>query len=214
MKPNIQNNVIMNWKFITQPLGDGDISGGYAQKKKRVAWVVPAIMAAGSLASTIFGGNASAKANERAQKELAAEKARMENERRRKLNENYIDTAAGQNMMRVARQEADKIWRREAGAAAVSGSTERSAMAKEYGNNLVGDAIANIAANDTARKDRIDENYNTNLRQLSQQQIGLDQQQGQWIANAAGQLASTFGNAAVSYLGAEMYGNKLQKVGQ
>ena len=83
---------------------------------------------------------------------------------------------------------------------AVSRQTAKQ-MAKDAGNQLVGDAIANIAANDTARKDNIDASYRATDRQLAQQQIGLEQQRGQNIANAASQIGSSLMSAATSYLG-------------
>lgn len=192
----------MNWNIINMPLGQCDMSGGYAPSKKRI-W--PAIIAAAAaIGSSIFSGATSAAANKKAQERLDAEKAQTEAERRRKMNEDYLDTAAGQNLVRVANNAADKIYKREAGAAAMTGATERTAMAKEYGNNLVGEAIADIAANDTARKDRIDADYRSQERALAQQQIALDQQKAIDQAQAGSQLISGLGSAAAAYVGTYM----------
>lgn len=212
----------MKWNILNQPLGQGDLSGGYAPAKKLI-W--PAIiMAASAIGSAIYSGAKSASANKKAQAQLDAEKAETAAEKRRRLNENYLDTSAGQNLIRVARSEADKIYKRESGAAAMTGATERKAMAKEYGNNLVGDAVASIAAQDTARKDRIEDTYSGVERGLKQQQIALDQQKALDQANAGAQLISGLGSAAASYLGTYMGSpggagvtapayNKLQKMG-
>ena len=195
----------MNWRIINQPLDECDLSGGFAPKKKGIAWFIPLIAAAVSAASTAYGSAKSAQANKKARNELDKERYMTESERRRKLHEDYIDTAAGQNMIRQARDEASKIWKREQGAAAVSGSTDANTqMAKDRGTKMIGDSIADIAANDTARKDRIDAQYRGELSQLRQQQIGLDQQQGQNIANAASQISSALGQAAMSYAGTYM----------
>ena len=192
----------MNWNIINMPLGQCDLSGGYAPLKKRI-W--PAIIAAAAaIGSTIYSGAKSAAANRKAQAQLNAEKAQTEAERRRKMNEDYIDTAAGQRLISVANSEADKIYKREAGAAAMTGATERTAMAKEYGNNLVGNAIADIAASDTARKDRIDADYRSQERALAQQQIALDQQKALDQAQAGSQLISGLGSAAAAYAGTYM----------
>lgn len=192
----------MNWKILNQPLGMSNLSGGYAPAKKGIPWVVPAIMGAVSIGSTIFGGAQSAAANSKARAQLDRERAANDAERRRTKYEDYIDTAAGQNLIRVARDEANKIWKREQGAAAVSGATESAKqMAKDSGNQMMGNAIANIAANDTARKDNLDASYRATDRQLAQQQIALDQQKGQNIANAASQIGSTLMGAAASYMG-------------
>lgn len=189
----------MNWKFLNQPLGKSDLSGGFAPEKR---YIWPAIiMAAAAAGSAIYGAAKSNSANRQAQAQLDAEKAITQAERTRKKYENPFDRADVQNVIRVARREADKIWKREQGTAAMTGATERAAMAKEYGNNMVGEAVANIAASDQQRKDNIDASYRAEERALAQQQIANEQQKGQNIANAAGQVASALGSAAMSYAG-------------
>jgi hypothetical protein len=198
--PNIQNNVIMNWKFLNQPLGRCDLSGGYAPEKKPI-W--PAIiMAAAAAGSAIYGAAKSNEKNREAEAKLAAEKAITQAERRRNKYEDPLSRADVQNVIRVAQQQADKIYNRAAGEAAVAGSTDASKqMAKDAGNQMVGEAVANIAANDAARKDVVDAQYRAEERELTQQQIALEQQRGQNIANAAGQVSSAFMNGALSYAG-------------
>ena len=192
----------MNWNIINKPLGQGDLSGGHAPSKKRIWPAV--IMAATAIGSAIYSGAKSASANRKAQSQLDAERAETQAERRRRMNEDYLDTSAGQNLVRVANNAADKIYKREAGTAAMTGATERTAMAKEYGNNLVGEAIANIAANDTARKDKIDADYRTQERALAQQQIALDQKRALDQAQVGSQLISGLGSAAAAYAGTYM----------
>ena len=192
----------MNLKIFNQPLGQCDLSGGYAPAKKRIWPAV--IMAAAAIGSAIYSGAKSSAANKRAQSQLDAEKGLTANERRRKMNENPLDRADAQNLIRLANDEANKIYKKEAGNAAMTGATERTAMAKQYGNNLVGEAIANIAANDAQRKDRIDERYSEREHSLRQQQIALDQQKAIDQANTGAQLISGLGSAAASYMGTYM----------
>jgi len=195
----------MNWRIINQPLDECDLSGGFAPRKKGFAWFIPLIAAAVSAASTAYGSSKSDQANKKARNELDKERYMTESERRRKLHEDYIDTAPGQNIIRQARDEASKIWKREQGAAAVSGSTDANTqMAKDAGNQMVGEAVANIAANDAARKDVVDAQYRAEEKALTQQQIALEQQRGQNVANAAGQISSALGSAAMSYAGTYM----------
>lgn len=193
----------MNWKFLNQPLGKSDLSGGYAPEKKHI-W--PAIiLAAAAAGSAIYGAAKSNEANSEAEAKIAAEKAITQAERRRKLHENPLDRADVQNVIRVAQQQADKIYKRAEGAAAVAGATDASKqMAKDAGNQMVGEAVANIAANDAARKDVVDAQYRAEERGLTQQQIALQQQRGQNIANAASQVSSALGSAAMSYAGTYM----------
>lgn len=176
----------MKWNYIINgaPLGSGDPSCGFSPRKKE--WVQLALAGA-SLAASLWGGAQAAKQQAKAEAEARAEKARNEAWYTRRYNENYADTAAGQNMIRMAKDAAREQWRREAGAAAVAGGTDAAAArAKEAGNRMVGDTIAQMAATDTARKDNVDAVYRTKQSQLSQQQMSLDQQKAQNIANVAG----------------------------
>lgn len=192
----------MKWNNFNQPLGQGDLSGGFAPAKKRI-W--PAIiLAAAAIGSAAYSGTKSSQANKKAQAKLDQEKALTDNEKRRKLNESYLDTEKGQNLLRQFRQEGDRIYNREAGTAAMTGATERTAMAKQYVNNEMGEAAANIAANDTDRMDRIESEYTGYERSLRQQQIALDQQKALDQAQVGAQLISGLGSAASMYAGTYM----------
>lgn len=192
----------MNWKIINQPLGRSDLSGGYAPEKKHIWPVIAAAVAAGS---AIYGGIKSAQANRQAQRELEAERALTQAERRRKMYENILNRPDVQNVIRVVKQQADKINKQADGAAAVAGGTDASKqMAKEAGNNMVAEAAANIVANDAVRKDAVDAQYRAEERGIKQQLIGLEQQKGQNIANVAAQTGSALSEMATTYQGTKM----------
>ena len=138
-------------------------------------WIATAAMLAGSVASSLFGANKAKKAARKAQKENTyrgnAEKAWYDKE----YNTDYLDTKAGQNLMRRAQEVQNEYIRKADGAAAVGGGTAASvAMAKEAANKAMGDTIANVAAQDTARKQRVAEVHRQNTQQLSRerQEIG------------------------------------------
>lgn len=161
--------------------------------------------------SSFWGGSKSAEAEREAKRRLAAEKAKLEAERTRKLNENYLDTSAGQNLIRVARNAADRNWKKAAGAAAVGGSTDAAAqMAKDAGNDMVGEAVANIAAQDTARKDNIDASYRADIGRLNQQEIASKQGEGQAIAQAAAGASNALMSGALTTFGGTKLGQSLQ----
>lgn len=155
-------------KLVSMPMamgiGDGmEMGGAFAPNRK--LWV-QAIIGAAGLAASLYGRASSAAANNRAE----ARQRRLEQEQsawyKRRLNEDYIDTAAGQNLVRRAKQFAQENWRKAQGAQAVTGGTEAAtAQAKEAGNRMVGDTIANVAGSDTQRKDNAD---NIRLRQMNQ----------------------------------------------
>lgn len=195
----------MKWDFVinSAPLGSGDLSGGLAPREKH--WLGLALAGA-SLASSIFGGIKSSQAEREAERRLANERRANEAWYTRRYNENYADTAAGQNMMRMARDFAKEQWKKAAGAAAVGGGTDADvAAAKESGNRMVGNTIAQMAATDTARKDNVDATYRAAQSRLNQQQMALDQQHAANISQVAGgvsdALAQGFAMTGSSVLG-------------
>ena len=180
-------------------MGSGDPSGGYAPRRRE--WIGLALAGA-SLASSIFGGASAARRQREEERRLAEEKARNDAWYSRRYNESYADTAAGQNMIRMAKDAARENWKRDAGAAAVAGGSDAAvAEAKAAGNRMVGDTIARMAAGDTARKDNVDAAYRAENSRLSQQQMALGQQQAQNIADTAGGVSNALASAAAYYDG-------------
>lgn len=146
-------------KYTNVNIGQ-EIAGGYAPQFK--PWITTAIGAGLSLASSLFGGSKSEDYAEKAyQAQIKANKRARDAEEawyQRKMNESYVDTAAGQALINRAKEFAKEQNKRAEGQAAVAGATEAAtAMSKEAGNKMVGETIANMAAQDTARKDRADE---------------------------------------------------------
>ena len=72
------------------------------------------------------------------------------------------------------------------------------AAARAANNQALVDTTSNIAAQADARKDAIEQQYRTYDSQLNNQQVILEQQQAQNIANAAGQAV----NAGLGLIGA------------
>lgn len=191
-------------KHIGQPLGLGTgagserdtLAGGYHQPK---LWIATAIGAAAGLASSLIGGaqaSNAAKAAERRQREQEAAERAWYN---RRYNEDYVDTAAGQNLVRRAKEYAKENWKKAAGAQAVAGGTDAAtAMAKEAGNKMVGDTIANIAATDQQRKAQVDNMHRQAEQNFAQMDMSREMQRAQNITQAA-QGAS---NAIMSAAGA------------
>lgn len=168
----------------------------YAPRK--CEWL-PVVLAAAGLATSLAGGAAASDKARRAQREQEAQAAKDEAWYKRRYNEDYVDTAAGQNLVRRAKQFAKDQWKKAAGAQAVSGGTDAATqMAKDAGNKMVGDTLANIAANDTHRKDSVDSTYRNLERQNTQARINTELAAAQNVQNAAGQA----GNALMSMGGA------------
>ena len=175
-------------------------------------WVLGAASLALGVGSSIFGANKAKKAARRAQAEnqyrTNAEKAWYD----KNYNTDYLDTKAGQNLMRRAKEVQDEYVRKADGAAAVGGGTAASvAMAKEAANKAMGDTIANVAAQDTARKQHVEDAHLANTQQLSRERQQIDQQKAQATSDAAQNASNALMSAGVNQLGSQLEGAKAVK---
>lgn len=174
-------------------------------------WVLGAASLALGIGSSLFGANKAKKAARRAQAEnqyrTNAEKAWYD----KNYNTDYLDTKAGQNLMRRAQEVQDEYIRKADGAAAVGGGTAASvAQAKESANKAMGDTIANIAAQDTSRKQHIEDAHLANTQQLSRERQQIEQQKAQATSDAAQNASNAMFNFGVNQLGSELEGGKSQ----
>lgn len=164
------------------------------QKKE---WVVSAALGAASLVSSLLGGAASSKAAKEAQE--AQKKANMDERATllRRRHEDYLDTAAGQNLVRKARELADRDIKRTRGAAAMGGGTDASvALAKQGANKVVSDAVAEIGARDTSRKEQIDTQLAENTRRAGEIKANEAIRRGQATAQVAGAASNALATGA------------------
>lgn len=174
-------------------------------------WVLGAASLALGIGSSLFGANKAKKAARRAQAEnqyrTNAEKAWYD----KNYNTDYLDTKAGQNLMRRAQEVQDEYIRKADGAAAVGGGTAASvAQAKESANKAMGDTIANIAAQDTSRKQHVEDAHLANTQQLSRERQQIEQQKAQNTSDAAQNASNALFNFGVNQLGSELEGDKSQ----
>lgn len=174
-------------------------------------WILGAASLALGVGSSLFGANKAKKAARRAQAEnqyrTNAEKAWYD----KNYNTDYIDTKAGQNLMKRAQEVQDEYIRKADGAAAVGGGTAASvAQAKESANKAMGDTIANIAAQDTSRKQKVEDAHLANTQQLSRERQQIEQQKAQATSDAAQNASNSLFNFGVNQLGSELEGVKSQ----
>lgn len=156
---------------------------------------------AGSVASAIFGGSKAAKAANEANRLIERQQEDNQAWFDRRYNEDYSQTAEAQNLMNYAREQAEKQFKRAEGAAAVTGATEESiARAKQSANDMLSQTASNIAAQGTARKDSIEQQFLNTKSALTEQQVSNLQQKAQNISAAAGQAAGAFGSMIPSSL--------------
>lgn len=157
--------------------------------------------AALGIGSAIFGGSKASKAAKQANALL--DKRIQENQAwyDRRYNEDYSQTAEAQNLLNYAREQADKQYRRAEGAAAVAGASDESvAQAKANANDMLAQTASNIAAQGTARKDAVEQQYMNTKNALTQQQSDNLMQKASNISQAAGGAAGTFLNGGFSLL--------------
>lgn len=174
-------------------------------------WILGAASLALGIGSSLFGANKAKKAARRAQAEnqyrTNAEKAWYD----KNYNTDYLDTKAGQNLMRRAQEVQDEYIRKADGAAAVGGGTAASvAQAKESANKAMGDTIANIAAQDTSRKQHVEDAHLANTQQLSRERQQIEQQKAQATSDAAQNASNALFGFGVNQLGSELDGAKAQ----
>jgi hypothetical protein len=194
----------MKISALNQPLGMGRGAGmerdnlaiGVNQPK---LWIASAIGAGVGLATSLFGGMSASEAAREAERRQRQQEARENAWYTRRYNEDYVDTAAGQNLVRRAKDYAKEQWKKAAGAQAVAGGTDAAtAMAKEAGNKMVGDTIANIAATDQARKDNVDNMHRQAEGQFAQMDMNREMQRAQNITNAAQQASNAIMSAGAA----------------
>lgn len=174
-------------------------------------WILGAASLALGVGSSLFGANKAKKAARRAQAEnqyrTNAEKAWYD----KNYNTDYLDTKAGSNLLKRAQEVHDEYIRKADGAAAVGGGTAASvAQAKESANKAMGDTIANVAAQDTARKQHVEDAHLQNTQQLSRERQQIEQQKAQATSDAAQNASNAMFNFGVNQLGSELEGTKSQ----
>ena len=191
-------------KLVNQPLGLGkgagtinDCKGASIGAPQPKMWIASAIGAGVGLATSLFGGTAAADAAREAERRQRQQEAKENAWYTRRYNEDYVDTAAGQNLVRRAKDYAREQWKKAAGAQAVAGGTDAAtAMTKEAGNKMVGDTIANIAATDQARKDNVDNMHRQAQDKFAQMDMNRELTRAQNITNAAQGASNAIMSAA------------------
>ena len=174
----------------------------------RKEWIATAIGAAASLASSLIGGHKAAQAAREAERKQKAREASENAWYLRRYNEDYADTAAGQNLMRKAKDFANSQWKKAEGAKAVGGGTDASAaMAKEAGNKMVGDTLANISAQDQANKARVDAIHHQDENRETQMNMQRELTRSQNITNAAQNMSNAMMQVAGAIDGAKSQAN-------
>lgn len=149
----------------------------------------------------LIGGISAASAARQAQKTL--DKSHEENSAyyKRLMSENYLDTSAGQETVRQAREVMKQGTNQAAGAAAFGGASDSSvSAAREAANKQVGNMMSGIAANDVQRKDSAGSALASENSNYAQQTANIKMGQANAISKAASGLDALAGKAMDKFL--------------
>lgn len=148
-----------------------------------------------ALGSTIYGQIKSGQYNKQAQDELTARRAENKQWYDQKMNEDYMMRSDVQNVLRKQRELLNEQYQRARATNIVAGGTDESlALQQQAANKVMGDTMADIAANASAYKDNAEQQYRAQEANLSQQQQQIYTNQANATAQAAGQAAQIGGN--------------------
>ena len=151
--------------------------------------------AAAQVGSAIFGAVKSSQANQRAQAMI--QNQRDENQRwyDQRMAEDYMQRSDVQNVLRKQRELLNEQYQRARATNIVAGGTDESlALQQQAANKAMGDTMADIAANASAYKDNVEQQYRAQENNLSQQQQQIYANQANQVAQAASQAAQAGGN--------------------
>lgn len=180
-------------RFVSSTLGSEFVP-------RRKEWIGAAIGLVGGLASSLIGGASASSAARAAERRQRQQEAKEDAWYTRRYNEDYLDTAAGQNLIRRAKDFARENWRKAAGAQAVAGGTAAATqMAKDAGNKMVGDTISNIGATDQQRKAQVDNMHRQAEGQFAQMDMNREMQRAQNITNAAQNASNAIMKAGLAF---------------
>ena len=144
--------------------------------------------AATGLASSIYGGIASARAARKQKNEIARQKEANKAWYERRYNEDATQRGDAQRLLTKTREAYGKRNREAAATqAVVGGSDESVAATREANAKGLADTASQINAASEARKDSVEESYRNQDQQLAGQLSALEAQRSANIANATSQ---------------------------
>lgn len=162
---------------------------------KLISIMVGALIgAAAQVGSSIYGAVKSSQANKRARALLQNQRDENQKWYEQRMAEDYTQRADAQNILRKQRELLDEQYKRARATNIVAGGTDESlALQQANANDIMGETMSDIAAQASGYKDAVEQQYRSQDSALNQQQIAIEQQQADNIADAAGQMGSAVG---------------------
>lgn len=144
------------------------------------------------LGGSIFGGIKASREAKKQQKMLDAQKAENQAWYTRRYNEDGTQRADAQRLLTNTQDLLRRQTKAAQGANAVTGaSTEAVAAQKAANNQALASATSTIAAASDARKDNIEQLYQTNNNALADKQMQISRQKQNAITQAVQGVAGT-----------------------
>lgn len=159
---------------------------------KLISIMVGALIgAAAQVGSSIYGAVKSSQANKRARALLQNQRDENQKWYEQRMAEDYTQRADAQNILRKQRELLDEQYKRARATNIVAGGTDESlALQQANANDIMGETMSDIAAQASDYKDAVEQQYRSQDSAFNQQQIAIEQQQADNIADAAGQMGS------------------------
>ena len=152
------------------------------------------------IAGSIFGGISASKAMKKMKKSVEAQRKKNQDWYDRRYNEDATQRGDAQRLLTMMQEQIKQRNKEAAGSAAVMGGTNESvAAAKAANNQALSDAVSQIVADASARKDDIEATYMQNdnafqeqLNQLEQGKMNAIKGAVQGVADAGANIAGMF----------------------
>ena len=152
------------------------------------------IGAAAQVGSSIYGAIKSSQAAKRAEQLISNQRDDNRKWYEEKMAEDYTRRADVQNLLRKQKELFNDQYKNARATNVVAGGTDESlALQKAAANEAVGETMADVAAQATDYKEAVEQQYREKDEALNQQQIAVEQNKAQQIANAAGQMGAAVG---------------------
>lgn len=146
---------------------------------------------AAQVGSSIYGAIKSSQANKRAEDLLRNQRDENRKWYEERMAQDYTQRADVQNVLRKQRELFQEQYNRARATNVVAGGTDESLALQQAGaNETMGETMADVAANAADYKDAVEEQYRAKDAALDQQEVAIEQNKAQQIANAAGQMGS------------------------
>lgn len=160
--------------------------------------------ALGSIAGGILGASAARKAKQARLNYIKQAQQENQNWYDRRYNEDATQRADAQRLLQITEDNIRKRNKAVAGREAImGGGTEETAREKERNNEVMGNVVGQIEAQNELRKDKIEDQYLNRKQALGEQaaevEAGYQQAKAENIASAIQGVTGAAGNIAGAF---------------